>query len=360
MKTALRHNLAAVIMAGGSGTRFWPISSDERPKQFLPLLGQRSLLQATYDRLASFLPPRQILVLTNQRYLPLARRQLPKLPKSQIIGEPLSRDTAAAVALGAALCQRLFGDCLMAVLPADHHIAPPAAFRRAILKTAAAARRHNALFTLGIPPTYPATGYGYLEEGEALDDDGLMRVQRFHEKPNLETAQGYLERGGFFWNSGIFLWPVQKIMEEVALHLPQHARAIYPLAQRFGRPGFAAALRRAFRDLPRLSIDFGVMEKSSAVAMARALFAWDDLGGWLSLGQYLKTDAQENAAAGRLAALEARDNLVFCENPRETVALLGVSGLVVVRAGDRTLVVPKARAQEIKQLVEKVIRPGGY
>ena len=348
-------DLVAVIMAGGAGTRFWPLSTEARPKQFLRLFGERTLLQLSYDRLAAMIPPERILVLTSGRFMELVARQLPMLPAANIIGEPMRRDTSAAVALAALLCRQRFGDPVMGVFTSDHLIKPQAEFERAVRSAAArAARSGRALYTFGIQPTYPATGFGYLERGELLaDDDGIQHFQleRFKEKPKLERAREYIESGRYYWNSGMFVWTVDAIIAELQRLLPDHLRHLEPAVKRDGQADWEQALRDGFEPLARTSIDFGVMEKAREVRCVVPSFQWSDVGGWLALEEHLEQDAQGNAHLGRLREHDSRRNLVFCEEPGETVALVGVEDLVVVRAGDKTLITHRNNTEAIKKLV---------
>ncbi|MDI6907702.1 MAG: sugar phosphate nucleotidyltransferase [Thermoanaerobacterales bacterium] len=350
-------NLVAVIIAGGAGTRFWPLSTREKPKQFLSLFGEESLLQATYRRIATLVPPDRTLVLTGARFVSLAREHLPVVPVENVIGEPMRRDTAAAVALAAALCRRRFGNPVMAVLPADHVIEPAGAFQRAVLSAARGAVASGALYTFGIKPDYPATGYGYLELGEKVgEDDGLahFRLVRFKEKPDYETARAYLRKGTFLWNSGIFVWTAEAIGAEIERHLPHHYLYFRELARHDGTPRWAGEMRRVFAAVPAVSVDYGVMEKAADVRVIAAPFSWSDVGGWPALEAFLAKDGEGNAARGRVRALDARGNLVYAEDPEELVALVGVEDLIVVRAGRKTLIASRRRAEEIKKLVENL------
>jgi mannose-1-phosphate guanylyltransferase len=349
-------NLAVIIMAGGAGTRFWPASTAEKPKQFLGLGGERTLLQETYRRIESLVDPGRVLVLTSAAFEGLVQEQLPGLPPGNIVCEPVRRDTAAAVTLGAVLCRRLFGDPVTAVLPSDHLIAPVESFQGTLLSAARAADAEKVLYTFGIPPTRQETGYGYLERGEQVLDDAGRRhfsLLRFVEKPDAKTARAYLEAGNFLWNSGIFVWKASVVLEAVQDLLPDTAGRLEEAASHFGTPRWPEALRSAFEPLARVSVDHGVMEKAGNVRTVEADFRWSDVGGWTALAEFLEADAHGNAARGRTAIRDARDNIVFCADPEETVALLGVSDLIVVRAGSRTLVVPRDRAEEVKKLVEE-------
>ncbi len=355
-------DLVVVIMAGGSGTRFWPLSTEQLPKQFIRLFGSRTMLQLTWDRIAGLVPPERVLVLTNARFAATVAQQLPGLPVANIIGEPMPRDTSGAIGLAAALCRGRHGDPVMAVLTADHRIEPVDQFRATLLSAARAAAASEALITFGIEPSFPATGYGYLEAGELLEEDdgvGHHRLLRFCEKPDLETARGFVDSGRFCWNSGMFVWRTSSIWRELEAHLPRHAALLAPLAEADGTEGWADALRAAFETLPKVSIDYGVMEKAASVRMVRARFQWSDVGGWLALEQFHEPDPDGNRSRGHIEPLDARRNFVFCEDDTETVALVGVEDLVVVRAGNRTLVTHRDGAEEVKKIVERMKRDLG-
>lgn len=350
-------NLAAVIMAGGAGTRFWPLSTEGRPKQLLTLVGDRSLLQQSFDRLIGLVPPERVLVLTSSGLVSAIREQLPEVPAANVVGEPCRRDTAAAVCLGALLARARWGDPVILTVTADHLIDPVAEFQRCARSAARSARATGALYTFSVPPTYPATGYGYLEHGEGTGtDDGVehFRLRRFHEKPRLEKAREYLASGGFGWNSGMFCWTASAVLGELERQLPEHTARIAAAVEADGTPEVAERLATAFSPLATVSIDFGVMEKAADVRCVAARFDWSDVGGWLALRELLTADRDGNRARGRLHTLEAGRNLVFCEDPGETVLLAGVDDLVVVRSGGRTLVAHADRLEEIKALVQRI------
>jgi mannose-1-phosphate guanylyltransferase len=348
-------DLVVVIMAGGAGTRFWPLSTDQRPKQFLNLFGDRTLLQKSFDRISNLVPAERVLVLTNAAFVSMIKNQLPEIPAENIIGEPMRRDTAAAVGLGAELCRKRFGNPVIVTLTADHLIEPVSLFQKTLLSAARRAANDNALYTFGIEPTFPATGYGYLERGSrVLDDDGIEHFQllRFKEKPELETAREYLKSGRFYWNSGMFVWTADTILKELEMHLPDHAKALSRAAAFDKTPEWNDALWASFESIPRVSIDFGVMEKAQKVCCVASGFSWDDVGGWLALKSYLPKDEAGNCFRGKAITLDATDNVLFCEDPEETVMLIGVKDLVVVRAGAGLLIVQKNRTEDIKKLVE--------
>lgn len=348
-------NLVVAIMAGGSGTRFWPMSRPERPKQFLNLTGERTMLQVTFDRLEGLVPPERVLVLTNAKFADLAREQLPELPAENVIGEPMPRDTSGAVALAAALVEKKWPGAVLAILAADHTIEPAARFREVLLGTAEAAAAEGGLYTFGIAPRSASTGYGYLEVGEKIGERRgapVHKLAAFREKPDQATADAFLKSGRHQWNSGMFVWKTTDILAEIATHLPAHHEAMKGAAEAWGTPAFPAALLAAFEPLPKVSIDFGVMEKASDVRCAVADFDWNDVGGWVALEQVLPRDAAGNWTQTALSALDSRDNIVVSEQNGHRVVCIGVSDLIVVTTPNATLVCRKADAERIKQVVE--------
>lgn len=389
-----------VIMAGGAGTRFWPASTRLHPKQFLSLLERHSLLQQSYLRAECLTGPGRILVFTNADFAHLVAEQLPELPPENIVAEPARRDTAAAVCLAALLVRQRFGDAVMVVLTADHLIEPVEEFVRVIVSACRAAERDQALYTIGIPPSHPATAYGYLEAGDLLLDDGGVvhrPVLSFREKPDLEMATEYVAAGGYLWNSGMFIWRADVVLAAYAEHLPGHLAILAPAVgvvgagvsgpavaapegaflgsaasgsaegaaheiAGSGASGSAAAQKRAlaeaFPRLPSISVDYGIMEKATNVRLIEATFTWNDLGSWPALAEFLPRDDAGNGFRGRAAAHDSAANVVFCEDEDELVALVGVNNLVVVRAGRRTLVVSRDRVEEIKDLVHLLERTG--
>ncbi len=348
--------LFVVLMAGGSGTRLWPLSTSDHPKQLLALTGERSLIQLTVDRTTALAPPERILILTNAKDVDAIREQLPEVPPENVVAEPVARDTSGAVALAAVIGRARFGGSVMVVLPADHVIEPVESFHAALRSAAVGAHGSEALYTFGITPTYPATGYGYLERGDSVqvdDASGHHKLKRFCEKPDLATAQEFVDSGRFAWNSGMFAWDVDVIWRNIELHLPDHARIMGPLVEKVGAPDWETALAAAFEKLPKISIDFGVMEKAEDVRMVETDFRWYDVGGWPALRDFLPVDKNGNHHRGDVECIDAENNLVFCEDPSDSVALVGVKGLVVVRAGDKTLIMDESRAQEVKELANR-------
>ncbi len=339
--------LFCVIMAGGAGTRFWPASTEQSPKQLLTLTGDRSLLQLAVDRARALVPPARILVVTNALLADAVRAQLPELKHDNVIAEPSRRDTAAAVALATLLVRRRGGQRL-AILTADHLITPVEAFADVVRDAVAATEREpRSIVTFGIVPTYAATGFGYVEVDEAPSDEHA--VLRFVEKPDAATAAAYVSSGRFLWNSGMFVFAVDAMIAALHTWLPLHLELLSGVIDDdSASPTFAAA----FAKLPKISIDKGVMEKHSPVLCVPARFRWSDVGSFPALAEHLPSDGKGNAHRALLHTLDAKDNVVWCEDASEEVAVVGVEGLVVVRAGKRTLVMPKSRAEDVKKLVE--------
>lgn len=344
-------DLCLLIMAGGAGTRFWPWSTERQPKQFLQFLGERSLLQESYVRARGLCPDERIMVLTHENYRDRVAEQLPQLAAEQILCEPSRRDTAAAVAYGALAVQRRFGNPVTVLLTSDHWIQTFAQFHQAIQEVAWGARQSRCLYTLGIRPTYPATGYGYLQLGESLSPERPLshrRLVQFREKPARQVAEGYLASGNYLWNSGMFAWQNDVILEQFEKHLPAHLQSLRPAIE--GKVDLASA----FAQLEKISVDFAILEKAPDVRCVVPEFEWSDLGGWLALEQFLAEDSSGNHHRGQLYHHQAHHNTVVCEDPEETVALLGVSDLIVVRVGKKTLVTTKSRSEEVKQLLAKM------
>jgi len=356
---AVDQNLAGIILAGGGGSRFWPLSTAERPKQFLTIFHEKSLLRLSFERLLPSIAPEKILVLTADRFTDLIREQLPEAPHDNVIGEPLRRDTAAAVALGSLLAVKRWGDVTMTVVTADHLIEPAEEFTRCLESAATGARETGALYTFGIPPTNPTTSYGYLEVGEGEKmEDGVRHfpIESFREKPSERQAAAYLKAGRFFWNSGNFVWTADAIIGEFEAQLPMFLDDLDAAIDADGTEEFKTLLRQGFENLPATSIDYGIMENAEEVFCVRATFDWMDVGGWAVLEKVLQHDSEANAFRGRLMPQGSHGNIVYCEDPEEMVALLGVENLVIVRAGNRTLVMPKERAEDLKMLARRIER----
>lgn len=345
----------ALILAGGSGERFWPLSRRNRPKQLLRLVSERTLLEETIARLDGFVPSERILILTNVEQEKAVRDLLKDFPKQNIIAEPAKRDTAAAVALGAGWVAARDHSATMLAFPADHVIADRAAFQETMKTAAAAAEETGALVTIGIKPTWACPGFGYIEQGESvrLRGDGKIavhRVVRFREKPNVDLAESFIRKGNFRWNAGMFVWSVPTVLSEFNRHAPELADFI---SQVRSSKDVDKVLHERFAKLPRISFDYAIMEKADRVLMVEASFDWDDVGSWQAVARYFKNDEHGNAANTALIALDSSDNVIFNEG-ETTVALLGVHNLIVVRTADAILICHRHQAEKIKNLVGKL------
>lgn len=359
-------NAYAVILAGGRGERFWPLSRAARPKQFIDLFGGKPLLRIAIDRLEGLLPPERILVITSRDLVEASRAAAPALPAANVLGEPVGRDTAAACALATELVAVRAGagtgSATLAILTADHLIGNETVFRQTLADAFALAAAAPRIVTIGISPTHPATGFGYIEAAEALPAPGATafhRVERFVEKPDADTAAGYVAGGRHYWNAGMFVWSVATFRDALREFRPSLAEAMVRLAPAIGSPQWDTALEQTYAGLERISVDYAVMERARNIAMARGAFDWDDVGSWPAVAHHFAADPAGNVLVGAAEALDARGNLVL-SGGKHLVALYGVEDLVVVHTPDATLVCPRNRAQELKNLVRAVgARPDG-
>jgi mannose-1-phosphate guanylyltransferase len=355
-----------VIMAGGAGTRLWPLSRSVKPKQLLSIVRGKSLLQLSYERLRGILPAERIFVCTNASHASAVRENLPELPPENLLGEPVGRDTANAVGFPAAIIHQRDKDAVIAVTTADHVISPVEEFQAA-LRTAfeVVAERPNFLVTFGITPTHGHTGLGYIFRGDQLKlNDGnssAYRVQAFKEKPDKPTADRYVESGRYYWNSGMFVWRADTVLGELAVDLPDSYKGLMKIAGAWGTPDRAKVLNDVYPQLPKISIDYAVLEPAAqakgkaAVAVVEMPVQWLDVGSWPALAETLSTDEHSNATECKAQVfIDSDDNIVISEDPEHLMTLIGISDMIVVHTRDATMVCPKGEAQRVKELVAKV------
>ena len=353
--------LYAVIMAGGSGTRFWPKSRRDRPKQLLCLSGETTMLQQTVARIEPLVPRDRILIVTGADQAAATRAQLSDLPGESVIAEPAPRDTAPCVGLAAGIIVRRDPLATMIVMPADHLIEPPEAFRATVLAAVSVVDDDpGALVTFGIKPTHAETGYGYIERGvlqETRAGIPVHRVVQFREKPDRATAEQFLAAGNFAWNAGIFVWRARTILDELKKHRPNLASALEPIFASLGSPAQSETLARLFPSLERVPIDKAVMEKAPNVRVLEVPYVWNDVGDWRALAGLLKHDSSGNAIQGAVVARDTTGSIIISDDGG-LVATLGVDDLVVVHSGKATLVARKDQLDKLKALVEGLVEAG--
>ncbi len=353
-----------VVMAGGRGERFWPVSREKTPKQLISLLGKQSFLQDAVGRVASLVPPENIFVITNRLQVDEVRKQLPKVPDQNVVAEPIGRDTCAAVTLGAALVGARSKDGVMAVLPADHVISEPQTFRQVLSDAFDWAKHGGDIVTIGIQPTEPATGFGYIECGPQLsppENAGEMSTtffqgKKFVEKPNYETAVKYLKSGAYRWNAGMFIWSFSTIFQGLQRHQPEMARACERWMKKVDGSQLDRTLAREYPKIQKISIDYALLEKVDRFVVADGSFNWDDLGAWPALAHHLTPDADGNYVMGDVVEIDSQRNIIVDarKNHRAPIAMVGLSDSIIVQTDDATLVASQQEAQKIKELVAKL------
>lgn len=352
----MSNKIYALILAGGSGERFWPLSRRALPKQLLRLVSDQALVENAVARVSEWIPFEHILVLTNVDQENAVRQLLKSIPPENIVAEPAKRDTAAAMALGTGWVAVRDHAATMIVLPADHVISDEKAFKETMLLAVDAAEETGSLVTIGIKPTWACPGFGYIEQGAPIKlrsgkgKELVHRVVRFREKPNVDLAESFLRKENFRWNAGMFVWSVPTVLSEFNRHTPELAHFISQLRA----PGkFEKVLKERFAKLPRVSFDYAIMEKADRVLMVEAGFDWDDVGSWTAVAKYLTNDEHANACHGDLTAVDSTNNIVF-DDTGTAIALLGVHNLVVVRTKDAVLVCHRHQVERIKDLISKL------
>lgn len=355
-----------IIMAGGRGERFWPVSREKTPKQLIKLLSDRSFLQQAVDRVSPLVPAENIFVITNTVQAPEVRKQLPKLPKDNVIAEPVGRDTCAAVTLGAALVGARSTTGVMAVLPADHVIPEEKKFQQVLTDCFDLASRGQAIVTIGIKPTEPATGYGYIHTGNELPAPAgvkkykttMFKAERFVEKPNYETALQYVNSGQYRWNAGMFIWSFVTVTNGLEAHQPEMAAACHRWFEAAKSPAkLTKVLAKEYQEIKKVSIDYALMEKAQNVVVADGAFVWDDLGSWNALAHHVKPDAEGNCAVADFLHVDAARNIIYdgrSKDRRTPICIVGLRDSIIVQTDDATLVAHKSQSQKIKELVKKL------
>ena len=354
--------LHAIVMAGGSGTRFWPASRAALPKQLLPLAGERTLLEDTVARLEGLVPPERVLVVTSARLLDAARRQLPQVPEAGLVGEPCKRDTAPCIGLAALLVSRHDPDATLAVMPSDHVITPATKFQDAIRQAAAlVAEAPDRLVTFGIRPTYPAESFGYIQQGAALavapGAAPAHVVAQFREKPPAQVAAEYLAAGNYLWNAGIFVWKAATILAALREREPDCLAHLERIAAAWDGPDREAVFAREFAAIKGISIDYAVLEHAADVVVIEAPFTWDDLGGWSAVARQRGVDAEGNTIVGRHLGIESVRTIVHAAG-NHLVVTMGLEDMLVVHTPDATLVADRAREEAVRKVVAELEKRG--
>ncbi len=357
-----------VIMAGGSGTRLWPLSRGTVPKQLLKVVGGKSLLQLSYERLRGMLPPERIFVCTSAAHRDQVLANLPELPPENLLGEPTGRDTSNAVGFPASVLLKRDKDAVFAITTADHVIQPIEAFQKAVQSAFEVVRRDPlALVTFGIVPTHGHTGLGYIHRAEAIPQvPGAYKVRAFKEKPDKPTADRYVESGHYYWNSGMFVWRADTVLGEIQAHLPSSYKGLIQIGEAWDTPEQAKVLNDVYPRLPKISIDYGVMEPASQnkgkahVVTVEMPIEWLDVGSWPALAETFKVDDHDNAVSADMAVLlDSDSNIILSTDPTHLVSTIGVSDMIIVHTADATMVCPKSESQRVKDLLAKVTEKTG-
>jgi len=340
----------AVIMAGGRGERFWPLSTGATPKPFLPILGEKSLLQMTVERITPLLPLNRVLVVLGKEHLKVAQEQLPGLPPQNFLVEPEGKDTAPCIGFASLHVEKRDPDAMMVVIPSDHYIPDPDTYLHSLSAALQLLGTRDEIITLGIKPARPETGYGYIQakkQVDMLDNIPFLKVERFVEKPDLKRAKTYGASKGYYWNSGIFVWRNRTIQDLLTKYLPEVWQGLSRIRERLGDKH---ALSDEFRQFPRISIDYGVLEKAKNILLIPAEFRWDDVGTWAALERVHRIDEHGNAIIGMHRGIDTRNCVIHAQD--QLVATIGVSNLIIVQAHGKLLICSKERGQDVKEITK--------
>lgn len=348
----------AVIMAGGSGTRFWPRSTKKLPKQFLSLFGEGTMIQNTVNRIEPLIPQERILVVTNDSYVDLVKEQLPDVPGENIVGEPVAKNTAPCVAIAAEMLYKKDPDATMVVLPADHHIENPDAFLQYLKAAIQKAESGKFLVTMGIQPDRPETGYGYIHGDnstvETHNDKLVHPVYAFKEKPDLETAQQFLESGDYYWNSGMFIWTAKSVLSAFEDYLPEMYKLVKESGQRLYGDAHTESINEFYQACESVSIDYGIMEDANNVFVVPGEFGWNDVGSWTAAYEMGKKDKHGNVVRSKhLTNTDSKNNIVISESGK-MISLVGVDGFAIVETDEAILVCKLDEAQHVKEIVNEL------
>lgn len=348
----------AVIMAGGSGTRFWPKSTQKLPKQFLSLFGKGTMIQNTAQRIEPLIPQEQVLVVTNEKYVDIVKEQLPKVPHANIVGEPVAKNTAPCVAIAAEMLYKNDPEAVMVVLPADHQIQDPEKFNTYLKAAIKKAESGHSLVTIGINPGRPETGYGYIHANNTIQEDFNSKpvhpVRGFKEKPDKETAQKFLEAGEYYWNSGMFIWKAKTILDEFESHLPEMYEQVKSAGKNLYGEDHEAAINQFYRSCESVSIDYGIMEHATNVFVVPGEFGWNDVGSWTAVYELGEKNASGNVIkAKNVTSSKAEKNLIY-SNSGKMISVVGLDGVAVVETEDAILVCKLDKAQNVKEIVQQL------
>lgn len=348
----------AVIMAGGSGTRFWPQSTKALPKQFLNLFGEGTMIQNTANRIESLIPQEQIIVVTNDSYVDIVREQLPKVPVENIVGEPVAKNTAPCVAIAAELLRKKDPEAVMVVLPADHHITEPEAFIKILSTAIEKAKEGEALVTIGIKPSRPETGFGYIHAESSSKESFLGNtvhpVKAFTEKPDELTAMRFVESGDYFWNSGMFIWKASTVLGEIKSQLPEMYEELEKSSEELYSPSHNAAVNDFYHACESISIDYGIMEGAKAVFVVPGEFGWNDVGSWTAVFDLAEKNSSSNSVQTLNATFADATNNLVVSRGEKMISLVGVENLAVVETDDAILICNLDKAQLVKDIVEQL------
>ena len=352
--------LYAVIMAGGSGTRFWPLSRSSTPKHLLTIVSERPLIAECVDRFKGFIPPENILVVTTVEQADAIRGTLSEIPPDNVIAEPVGRDTAACIGYAACVVRHRNPEAVMAVLPSDHVITPTERFMESLLAAEELVGKVGGLVTFGIRPSWPHTGMGYIQRGpqaDTINNFKIFRLMRFREKPSLDLAQQFIDSGEFYWNSGIFVWKAATILEEIEKYMPEHHRLLSQIVPVIGTPEQEKVVASVYPRFPRISIDFGVMEMARTVHVIESDYEWDDVGSWTAIPKHHPLDMHGNTVLADFEGVNTADCIIVGE-PGHLITGVGIRKLIIVHTPDATLVAYRDAAGDVKKLVEQLQKKG--